>query len=566
MIGSKLENGRITEHPRWRLFPPLDKLTRFASSRTFLIPTFLLLLGYLAYGSTRGITVFDEGFICYQAERVSHGGIPYRDFWSVYGPGQFYLLAFFFKLFGTSLLVGRIYNVAVQWLIVLLSYGISRRLSGPLGGLATCVTVAIWLQFDRTVLYPVVPALMFSLMAFLVTARFPASWHRNLLAGALMGCCALIRHDLGIYGFTALLILVVGQSFRFGTINANQSSPSLKDQSKQFLICSSGFVLIVAPAVIALMWTVPHQLLYQAFVDYPSHGYSQYRSMPFPLFQGMSIIRNRLNSAIYGLPLLIPIATATLVCVHWSIVRREPKRLLLGIAILVFDVGIWYSAWIRPDYPHMVSPMVASLILFPWLLHLVMSLNVTWPIRFLLGSFVLSSVAFLSVKCASQANLDPWVRGVRFHPLEIDRAKGISVTKDESTTGLADAVRYIRDKTAPSELIFVGNSRHDRLVDNATMFYFLSARDSATRYSELDPGIATTASVQSQIVSELTTHRVRYIVLWTASPGGEPNLSSRSDSTILDQFIRTNYTQVAKFGAYSILYLPEHNSTSNPLP
>jgi hypothetical protein len=564
MIGSQFENSYIAEHPTWSSVPRLEKVTRFVSSKTFLISGPFLLLSYLLYGSTKGITVFDEGFICYQAETVLHGGIPYRDFWSTYGPGQFYLLAFLYKVFGPSLLVGRIYHAVIQWLIVLLSYGISRRLSGPVGAAASCITVGIWLAFDRTVLYPVVPALMFSLMGFWVTERFPATWRRNFLAGVLMGCCALMRHDMGVYGFAALLVLILGRNFRFMASNANQSSSTLTHLSKQFFPYLSGFLVVVVPVLIVLVWTVPYPLLYQTFVAYPFHAYSQYRSIPFPVLQDVGSTRHGsltlhfflhivANLTIFGLPLLIPIVTAIFVCIQ---VRREPKDFLLGIAILVFEAGVWYSAWVRPDYGHIVAPMVVSLILFPWLLHLVMTLKVTWPIKSLLGLFVLSSVAILSLECLFQANLGPLVRGDKFYPLEIERAEGISITKDESTTGLADAVRYVRDRVAPQELIFVGNSRHDRLVCNATMFYFLSARKSATRYSELDPGIATTGAVQSEIVNELTTHRVRYIVIWTASQSIEPNLSSRSDSTILDEFIRANYKQVAELGFYSVLYRP----------
>src|SRR6476659_3309660 len=90
------------------------KFERLAASKTFVGSVLILLLVYMMYSSTRGIFVYDEGLICYGAERVLGGDLPYRDFWTVYGPGQYYLLAGIFKVFGTSLLVARRYCVSVE--------------------------------------------------------------------------------------------------------------------------------------------------------------------------------------------------------------------------------------------------------------------------------------------------------------------------------------------------------------------------------------------------------------------------------------------------------------------
>ena len=51
------------------------------------------------------LNVYDEGIILAGADRILQGHIPYRDYWSMYAPGQFYTLAFLFRLFGSSVLV-----------------------------------------------------------------------------------------------------------------------------------------------------------------------------------------------------------------------------------------------------------------------------------------------------------------------------------------------------------------------------------------------------------------------------------------------------------------------------
>ena len=49
----------------------------------------------------------DEGIILQGAQRILHGEIPYRDFFTFYTPGSYYLLAGLFKLFGNSFMVAR---------------------------------------------------------------------------------------------------------------------------------------------------------------------------------------------------------------------------------------------------------------------------------------------------------------------------------------------------------------------------------------------------------------------------------------------------------------------------
>lgn len=52
--------------------------------------------------------LLDEGFTLYNAQLISQGQIPYRDFFIMTTPGSYYILAFFFKIFGNYILAGRI--------------------------------------------------------------------------------------------------------------------------------------------------------------------------------------------------------------------------------------------------------------------------------------------------------------------------------------------------------------------------------------------------------------------------------------------------------------------------
>ena len=59
----------------------------------------------------------DEGYIIYGAKRVMDGQILYKDFFQFYLPGDFYLLALVFKLFGYGFIMARETAVIIDSLI-----------------------------------------------------------------------------------------------------------------------------------------------------------------------------------------------------------------------------------------------------------------------------------------------------------------------------------------------------------------------------------------------------------------------------------------------------------------
>lgn len=54
----------------------------------------------------------DEGIVLQGAERILRGEVPYRDFFTFYTPGSFYLVEFVFKIFGDSMAAAR-FSIAI---------------------------------------------------------------------------------------------------------------------------------------------------------------------------------------------------------------------------------------------------------------------------------------------------------------------------------------------------------------------------------------------------------------------------------------------------------------------
>src|SRR5256885_8286852 len=453
------------------------KFESLAASKKCAGSLFILLLAYMAYSSTRGISVYDEGLLCYGAERVLAGDIPYRDFWTAYGPGQYYLLAGVFKAFGASLLVARMYCVFVEWIVAILAYSLTRTLTGPIGGVMSCVMVAVWLNCDRIVLYPVIPALAFVLAGLLLWA-YPSSSH-VLLAGVLTGCATLVRHDLGVYAFVVQTAIIIGISFLGPTSGSEKALVGGGGRFKPFLFYLVGGSAVVLPVLLALTRAIPHRILYETFIEFPTHIYLQFRSLPFPRLHDFGLV----FGLVYGLPLLILGASAILLLIRWH--RRDRNvQDWLAAGLVLFGIAVYLTVRVRPDIAHMVLPMVPPLILVPWLVRLMIVSGTNRFLRVSFSIFVSMCVGLLTVVCTAN-NILPRLKGdaANFVPIGIDRAKGISMRKNAD--GFVEAVHYIQDKTLAGEPIYVGNTQHDRIWINNVMFYFLSGHRSATRFADL---------------------------------------------------------------------------------
>lgn len=74
-----------------------------------------------------GLNLWDEGVIYSGAVRLLNGETVNNDFFG-YQPGRYYLLAFFFKLFGVSVESGRIMWIPLTSAMVTVTLVLSRRL------------------------------------------------------------------------------------------------------------------------------------------------------------------------------------------------------------------------------------------------------------------------------------------------------------------------------------------------------------------------------------------------------------------------------------------------------
>lgn len=91
----------------------------------FFAVTVVYLLAFLRYSALEP----DEGIVLQGAQRILDGQLPYKDFFSFYTPGSFYLVAALFKIFGNSFAIARFSIVIVGALFPVLTYAFARRAS-----------------------------------------------------------------------------------------------------------------------------------------------------------------------------------------------------------------------------------------------------------------------------------------------------------------------------------------------------------------------------------------------------------------------------------------------------
>jgi len=514
----------------------------------------LIALGYVALGVSRGLSIYDEGIPVLGASRILEGDRPYRDFWSVYAPGQFYALAGLFKVFGTSLLVSRLASVAAIAGTAVLVYALARRLRLPTGlaVFATALwTVAVGAIAGATLSVGMFTALTLAFGSALGFLRFLQEPHRGWLAvsGAAMGLACVVRHDIGGCLLLAEATMLVGAMDWRTPGGAHRGLVSLE------LYLGAVVVPVAGATAILVGLGVPPGDLVDDLVVYPLTGYRAGRALPLPallpdlapLQAGRISLGQYAASVRTGLRFYFPVVVLVLTASVLACRRRLPSAggaqavvfvWLLALALLPY-------AWVRSDIAHIVPAWGPALLLLAWLIHQMpasgpwraagLALAVAWSAVFVWGAVV--------TKVDALAALIPGRPG-----LGLDGPRGAHITVGPEMASMQAAIRYVQAVVPRDERIFVGNAHHDSLVLNDVMFYFLAGRRSATKYHELVPGVATTAAVQRAIVQDLERHRVRHLVL-RADPGYVRNPAG---ATILDQFIRERFEEVEEFGRYGV--------------
>jgi hypothetical protein len=463
-----------------------------------------------------GIQPNDEGLMLVAADRIARGQVPYSDFWWFYPPGQPYLLAALWKLFGPSLLTWRIVRVLSNAAVVLLAYLLSRRVASRRLSLVAAAISAGTMAFPSGP-HPVPVVLALGLGALLLIDR-------PVWAGVVCGVASFWRIEFaGYLGIGIVVGYVV-----------------CKQKPWRFIAAAVGTALVLyAPVVLSAGLGKSWDLL----IKYPATDFSDYQSLPFP-FRYHGILN---TSSIGGfvsdsseeiLHFYLPLVMVVGLLASFSAFRRRPEF----IATAIFGVGTAHYLITRPDIFHVAPIVVMVSILGVWAI----ATGPRWAVV----------VVAICLAYAGINGLERFVRGLTDDnvPLNLPVADGVRVAKG-TDVALEQAVRYVDSRVPPGKPIYVMTARADLVTSGNPLFYVLADRPNPTFYDIAAPGVVTSAPVQRKIIADL--QRTKPLVMRWADPVTEvhePNKAGKSSGVVLlDDYLRANYTQTARFGNYVML-------------
>ncbi|MBI4698274.1 MAG: hypothetical protein HY758_05035 [Nitrospirae bacterium] len=473
----------------------------------------------------------DEAFILVGADKILNGQIPHKDFSSEYPPGQISTLAVLFKFFGVTVMIERVYDLIIRSFLSLSVFLMIRFLASNGTALAGWVMSLIWLQHSSLPAYPVYPSVLFIFISiyFLLLHMKEQKDYYVFLSALLIVLSILFRHDLG--GYAAVSITIVLISRRIAGV---QSWTPL-------IIFIAGVVLAGLPVIIYFFMNSALGYLYNDLILLPL-SMAKYQVFPYPSL-------SKWNLPFYVFPFVVLTGAVSSI---FMIIRKKDDTTAYAILIisLIGTLFLNQARW-RSDIPHLIPVALTGILLAPILLFALtkrLSLN-TWPFRVVFALFII----FFGITLYSPITLikrrlsipnDYIVKNV--NP-DYERVKHLGIRED-----IRDTVEFIKKNTSKNDYIYVGVINHDKFNFNEPIIYFLSERDSASRYYILNTGFQTTAEVQEEMVNEFKRRPPRLALLLTRFRD-EPN-ASRIDTKadILDNYISSNYELRETYGIYEI--------------
>ncbi len=475
----------------------------------------------------------DEGTMLVGAERIVHGQVFARDFFEVIGPGIFYLLAAWFKVFGISFLAARAYLFVDLLATAIIIYFLSRRFCPDLEFLPCTVLAGTYFGLFSIGVSHHFDGNLYALLALVCLILWQSNRKAIFLAmsGALLAIATCIMQPKGI-------LLVV--AFSLWLIVRERE---LRKWALPLTLIIGSYVLVIG-IVLAYFWRqgALGSLIYANCI-FPNRDYGSANSVSYgygllgvnwKVWAGVfgQSVFGKTISALLILPeillALIPFLTPIL-GVKFKLALDRPESLLLWLS----GYALWFSEIHRTDIIHLTYGSPILIVLFAHFLERYKSLvarGVTALIYFSAGALAFWS--FIAVTVG---------------------AKPI-VTRAGTVTSI--------DRTAPHVLGYLDESVKARdeifVYPYSPIYYFLSRTVNPTRFSILMYGYNTPEQFR-EVTEILDERKVQYVVWDTNFVGKEEKegfpraLQPRPDQLIVEPYLRAHYRRVADYSGVWVM-------------
>ncbi|MGQ0720458.1 MAG: hypothetical protein ACT4PE_02665 [Candidatus Eiseniibacteriota bacterium] len=483
---------------------------------------------------------------------ILDGGTLYRDFWTMYAPGSFWLVALLFRAFGDAVLVQAVAVVVLRALSAAVFFRLLRRVETPPRFAAALTAVFVGMLWDTAPeldSYP--PALLLLLLA---TGR--ALDRRWVAAGVLCGIAAWFKHDVAAYMAAAFAIATIVSPAGGGRVRAVTR-----------LALGAAVPVVPVAAVIALsagayaadcLFVFPATVFAQVFGErYPPFlpdflpAAGQWLAAPADLRVGKQALGEASTWIMAHLPDLAVLGGAGFALLRR---RRDPERARVTLLFAAPIPFFWMAAHVQRN-THVFS-MAAFSLLIAALLWRDASRAGRAALAAVVGIYAAglwTSPAMSLALAASQFR--------KSRTLDFPAARGIRVSRADAEV-YGPIVERIRAEVPREEPIYAGVARHDAVVIGDLRFYYLTGRRGCSRYYELHPGIADAPDPQREIVRAIEEQRVQRVVLWRFGwPDATLDRIKRQrqralpdlGATVLDEYLAEAFDPELSHGEYVLL-------------
>ena len=455
----------------------------------------------------------EEGFMLVFPEQILNGRVPHKDFLHLYGPGSLWALAGWYKLLGVSITAERIFGMVQLGAIVAGVMALARpwgrqvmAAAGLVGALLTVTAIGLTaLAWDGAV-------------AFLVASLWVGLRARRWITDAPGVVPRDAYRRAGTLAFIAGGLAGLGLLFRPDTIVAVVISALAVGSGLKWVVRRrwiAGVVVGLTPYLVLFAMAGPGTAL-EGMLIQPVFKLRGGRSLPQPpswsQFDGALQKVASLREPGWPLPslaspnqafiwfFLLPAVVAFIVGVGWWRVRVEPEqwkpRVLLAVGLL--GLGLMPQALQRPDSTHLAWVSCVPLAFLPAAIAELLGHVPFRLVRRRATTLAAGSVLLIPLLVIPHFTTRTWVDLVKQG--KQDQVFGWPISQGErrfylGSPTIAVAAQQMLDEVAPQtrpgQRLFVGTADLRKTpYSDAYLYFLLPELTPATRYIEMDPGMA----------------------------------------------------------------------------
>lgn len=489
----------------------------------------------------------DEGILVYGAQMVSQGALPYRDFFELMGPGSFYWLGLFFKVFGTNIVIARAVLLLTASFTTILLYWMTRRVyKGPFESLPSI--------FYFLVSFPLWPGTSHhwdsNLFALLAVAAFflwqdRGRWWFLTLSGVFAGLTSCFIQQKGLLLVAALFAVVL--------VNGRRSCETKSQIASNLTILLGGYAAVGFMVLLIFYFAGGLSDLIYANLTWPLTRYGHINRVPYGYGLRNFYYRSyqELFSAALFFPLnqvlthLIMLPFYMMLCLPFLLIgfagvscfyKSSHGGIFDAIALPYWAAGfaMFLSEMHRPDIMHLIYGSPLLLILFFMMCH--SYLKDRRFFKSLALGLVICSLTFFST----------------FNALFALNAKQKISTRRGTLYGFKEdsALNFLIEQTKPGDYAFI--------YPYYPMYYFLADVKNPTRCTTLMYAFNTDIQFD-EAIRDLDKKQVKY-VLWDSLVAGSnlttwfPRYEHPSETNLsLEQYLQEHYEAIDIRNGFRIL-------------